>query len=79
MSELQSTLGSSGTKRSLAVVEPVHMMAYVEALGHAMPSVSLHLAALLRLPCHRWRAVTLAGGRRSTAYLLAQIGARRSP
>src|SRR3954469_16457025 len=37
--------------RNLTVVEPVHVAAYVEALGrtHAKPSVALHLAAIKRL------------------------------
>src|SRR3954463_7240720 len=36
--------------RDLAAVEPVHVAAYVEALGrtHAKPSVALHLAAIKR-------------------------------
>src|SRR4051794_154086 len=37
--------------RDLAVVEPVHVAAYVEQLGrtHTKPSVALHLAAIKRL------------------------------
>src|SRR3954469_9398309 len=45
--------------RNLAVVEPVHVAAYVEALGrtHAQPSVALHLAAI-----KRFFAFLVAGG-----------------
>ena len=45
--------------RDLAVVEPVHVAAYVEQLGrtHAKPSVALHLAAI-----KRFFAFLVAGG-----------------